>query len=339
MTMKQLPEAVIKVLEGSFVSEFATVSGAGVPIDTPTLCFATDDLSAVGVATGLSYPAKAERARRNPKVGLLIEGQPGEPVVSIRGIAAVRDSDLQANAIRYLSETGWEMVGAQAGVGWDKAREAVWYFSRIIIDIAPERVLWWDNADAMDQPPHVWNGLISPDFRSDPAPAGKGSPAPKWPQRTWQEIAADAIARSSPGHLTLLDADGWPLPIRATSVERVDEGFRLVVPKGAPWAARSGTATLTFQGVETFVGEAVDEGETILLNVERALPQNPLTVDPAQVLNPAEDTRAKLFSRLEEETQRRGQPIPVLPQQPPARTRLAQARFDRQMAFELAKGE
>jgi hypothetical protein len=49
MTMQELPPAVFSVIENSIVSEFATVSAAGVPIDTPTYCFAIDDLSAIGV--------------------------------------------------------------------------------------------------------------------------------------------------------------------------------------------------------------------------------------------------------------------------------------------------
>lgn len=332
MSMKDLPAPVVNVIENAFVSEFATVSAAGVPIDTPTYCFASDDLALIGVATGLSYPAKAERARRNPKVGLLVEGMPGEPVVSIRGMAAVRDANLQANAVRYVSETGYEAVAAAANVGWADAKKAVWYWTRIIIDILPEKVMWWDNADAMNASPHVWTPSVKPAVKSDPAPSGKPSASSEWPQKSWQEVAAVAVARNAPAHLTLLDAEGWPLPIRARSCKLVDNKFVLDMPKGAPWQ-RSGKATLTFQGVETFVGEATEEKGAVCLTVERALPQHPLVLDPAQVLKPADDVRAKLLARLEEEAKRRGQSIPVMPDEPPALTRLAKARFERAAAF------
>ena len=333
MSMRDLPIAVTKVIEGSIVSEFATVSGAGVPIDTPTYCFPSNDLVSIGVATGLSYPAKAERARRNPKVGLLLEGLPGEPVVLIRGIAAVRDADLQANAIRYISETGYEAVAAAAKLSWEDARKALWYWTRIIVDIAPERVMWWDEAAAMDKAPHILTVPPLAGFRSDPAPPGRGSAPSQWPQKSWQEIADIAAERGAPGHLTLLDGAGWPLPVRARTCERIEGGFRLDLPAGAPWPQRSGKATLTFQGVETFVGNAIDEDGAIRLVVERALPQHPLILDPAQVLSPNEDVRTQLLARLTEETARRGQPLPVLPDEPPARTRLAQARFERATAF------
>ena len=62
--------------------------------------------------------------------------------------------------------------------------------------------------------------------------------------------------------------------------------------------------------------------------VERALPQHPLVLDPVQVLKPTDDVRASLLARLEEETRRRGQSIPVLPDTPPARTRLSKARLE-----------
>jgi hypothetical protein len=335
MTMQDLPPAVVSVIENSIVSEFATVSAAGVPIDTPTYCFATDDLSAIGVATGLSYPAKAERARRNPKTGLLLEGMPGQPVVSIRGMAAVRDADLGGNAIRYLSETGFEGVSAAAGnLAWAEAKKAVWYWTRIIIDVFPERIMWWDSAEAMDTPPHIWNAPRQNWEASDPAPAGKVSAAPQWPQRPWQEIAEGAVGRGAPAHLTLLDPDGWPLPIRATACKLLGDTFRLSIPKAAPWR-RSGKATLTFQGVETFVGDVTDEDGVMVLNIERALPQNPLVLDPAQVLQPSEAVRQQLMGRLQEETSRRGQPIPVLGDQPPAYTRLAQSRVARLRELKL----
>jgi hypothetical protein len=333
MNMQNLPAAVVSVIENSIVSEFATVSAAGVPIDTPTYCFATDDLSAIGVATGLSYPAKAERARRNPKVGLLLEGMPGAPVASIRGMATVRDADLGANAIRYLSETGFEGVAAGT-LTWAEAKNAVWYWTRIIIDVFPERIMWWDSAEAMDSAPHIWEAPRQNWPASDPAPSGKVSAAPQWPQKPWQEIAQGAVGRGAPAHLTLLDAEGWPLPIRATACKLLGNTFRLTIPKAAPWKI-SGKATLTFQGVETFVGDVTDADGEVVLTVERALPQLPLVLDPAQVLRPTDEVRAQLLGRLQEETSRRGQPIPVLPDEPPAYTRLAQARVARLRELKL----
>ena len=332
MSMNRLPREVVEVIESSFVAEFATVSGAGVPIDTPTYAFASDDLTSIGVATGLAYPAKAERARRNPKVGLLLDSMPGMPVVSIRGRAAVHDANLQANAIRYLSETGWEAVGASAGVDWSVAKKAVWYWTRIIVDIMPEQVMWWDNLDAMDSQPNVMDFEVPDDFVSDPQPEGKVSPAPKWPQKTWQEIAAMAVGREAPGHLTVLDDNGWPLPIRVRSAELVGERFKLDIPRGAPWKAQ-GKASLSFQGVENFIGEASTEGDVTWLAVERALPMLPMMLDPSEVLQPKDSTRETLWARLEEECRRRGVPIPTIPDEPPARTRLAQARMERAIAF------
>ena len=325
--MRDLPERVFKFIEDGVVSEFATVSKAGVPIDTPTYYFPSDDMATIDVATGQSYPAKAERARRNPKVGLLMEGGPDEPVVAMRGMAAVRDANLQGNAVRYISETGFK--GIAFGLEWAEARKAVWYWTRIIVEVMPERIMWWDNPAAMDGPPQVWNapaGTVFP--QSDPQPPGAISPASEWKQRTWQEIAAGALARGVAGHLTLIDDDGFPLSFRARSHELVGDRFRLVMPKGLPWPG-TGKGTLTFEGIETFVGEVTKEGDTTWLAVERALPEHPLMKNPIEVLQPTPEIKGKLMARLEHETKRRGQPIPTIPEELPAPTRMAKLRMAR----------
>lgn len=321
--LHELPERVFRLIESGVVAEFSTVSAAGVPIDTPTYYFPSDDMQTLDLATGLPNPAKAERARRNPKVGLLIEGTPDEPIVVVRAHAAVRDSDIQSNAIRYLAETGYR--GISHGITWEKARLAVTYWSRIIVENKPERVYWWNSLAALDAHPHLWRAAPKTAYpQSDPPPSGKMQPS-AWPVRPWQDVAKDAVDSGAAAHLSVIDADGYPLPMRARSFDLVREGFRLNMPTGIPWKL-AGKASLTFAGFRTFVGQAAPENGVVLLRVERSLPQHPSTLDTKQVLQPTEDTLAKARARLEYEARRRGQSLPIIPLEPPPRTRIAMIR-------------
>jgi hypothetical protein len=321
--MQHLPERVFKLIESGVVAEFATVSAVGVAIDTPTYYFPSDDMATIDVATGLPNPAKAERARRNRKVGLLIDGKAAEPVVAVRGHAAVRDANLEANAIRYLAETGFKSVSH--GLPWEQARKAVHYWSRIIIENTPVRIMWWENPAAMDEPPQVWNAPANSVYPpSDPKPSAEMMPS-AWPVRPWREVARDSIAGRWPANLTVLDDGGYPMPMRARAFELVNDGFRLVMPRGIPWRY-AGKGSVTFGGFQTFVGEAVPESTGIGFKVERALPQLPSTKDTREVLQPSEDTRSKAMARLEYEAKRRGQSIPNIPLEVPLPTRLAKVR-------------
>lgn len=316
--LDQLPDEVGQIIRTQLVVQYATVSAAGVPIDTPTAAFVGWNQQTLDIATGLAYPVKAERARKNPKVGLLIESDADKPVISIAGSAAVRDADLQANLDRYMAEMAL-LRGKTAMTDWAVAREAVWYYARIFVYITPLHVRWWPNRAAMDEPPQSWRAPAdTAPPESDPGPLGQTSASPAWPERPWRELASAALQRNAPCHLTLLDSEGFPLPIGVRAAKVCDEGFRLTVPAGAPW--RAGNATLSFAGLEIFAGSATTEGTEVRLRVERALPIFPLTADMSEVLRPKPDTRAALMKRLEAEARRRGQPVPSMPRDPPQPT-------------------
>lgn len=307
---EELPGPVAELLGSASIAEYATVSAAGVPIDTPVLVFPSEGLCSIDLATGLSYPAKAERARRNPRVGLLIEGGSDEPVISIAGMAAVRDADIQANVDRYLSESAYTLAHDP---DWSLARKAVWYWARILVEITPASVVWWDSPGAMNRAPHRWDapaGTVYP--RSDTEPPGRPSKPATWRERPWRELAGQALDRGARGHLSVVDGDGFPRPMPVQAVALEETGFRLGLAAGIPWVT-AGRASLTFGGIETFVGEVTGTEAELAMAVERALPVFPMTRDMTQLWEPTDDTRTQLMRRLREETERRGQPIPVIP--------------------------
>jgi hypothetical protein len=331
-----LPDEVSNLIRTQMTAEYATVSGAGVPIDTPTYYFPSEDLSTLDIGTGVAYPAKAERARRNPKVGLLIERGSREPVVSIAGYGATRDADIQANMDRYLAETACMLP---PGGLWEAMRKSVFYWARIFVEITPAHIRWWPNrAASQTEKPNEWRAPADASFPpSDTAAPGKVAPPPVFPDYTWQELAAEAIGRNAVGYLTLCDDAGFPIPLRVRDVERIDEGFRVTAPKGAPWSG--GTATLSFFGREIFVCEASADGERTLLRVERALPVSPLTSPDGTVPRPDREMRAAFTARMEQECLRRGQPLPVVPLDPPPPTTAAKVRMKAMAAAQAAAAE
>jgi hypothetical protein len=329
--LDHLPERIGNLIRSRFVCEWATVSAAGVPINSPLVPFVSEGLETIDCATGLAYPAKAERARRNPHVGMLFEGGADDPVVSIGGFAAVRDTDLQANLERYLREEILTTMLDPATTDYASVtRHALWYFTRIVVCVKPAVVRWWDSPAAMDVPPTEWRapaGTVFP--QSDPAPPGKMASAPWQEVPPWRDIAASAITRNAPGHLTLTDADGFPLPIRARSVALTENGFTLRLPEWLPWSG--GKATLSFEGAEILAGDVSLSGSNAEMTVERALPVLPLLANPAEILRPKPETKQALMNRIAHELERRGAQLPSMPETAPEPT--AGARFRAKAAY------
>ena len=173
------------------------------------------------VSTGLTYPAKAERARRDPRIALLFSDPVGSglvdpPTVLVQGLATVRDRDLQAGLDRYVEESRRKLPAASKGTPWFLLERQAGTSPRIWVGMTPLRVTWWPQG-RLDAAPQVWT-----------APAGTGPPPriplPRRLPRTTRSGTSGARPRptgvrpppapSGSGRpvLTLAGADGWPLP-------------------------------------------------------------------------------------------------------------------------------
>ncbi len=277
----------------------------------------------VDVSTGLTYPAKAERARRNPKVALLFAdpigtgASPG-PVVLVQGHAAVRDADLQANTDRYVRSSTAKLPTATKGQPKFLLRRLTFYYARIWVEITPLHMRWWPGRD-LAEPARQWNARADVQLaQSDPAPSGHQPPAWLEPPLGWREVAARALRNLPLADLTVVDAGGYPLCLPVTAGELVDDELPLRVGPGAPELS-PGPACLTvhghaeeFTGQEnhTLVGALVDGANGPRLRIQRALAGWSVTGNRAQVAIGFLAKGRRLAPRLKAEATRRGQPVP-----------------------------
>ena len=319
------PEDVLPAVDRYLTCFHATVSRAGHPVTYPLTPYVGEDGRTLDVSCGLTSPAKAERARRNPKVCLLFADATGSgvdpaPVAVVYGRAAVRDRDLQGNTDRYVRRSLARLPGPWRGVPRSLMRSLDWYWSRIWIHVTPERIAWWPTGD-MDQPPRTWEAPADTEFPdSDPAPTGP-KPAP------WREPAVDVSGRASRAArllgspvLTVVDAQGYPAPI-VTSACRWGSGvFSLTLPAGV-LVELHGPACLTFQRHSAdfndyenavFVGEIAPDGDEIFFRVERALPDISLTGSRLRRIRDFASSRKRVKGRVITEAARRGQPAPTI---------------------------
>jgi hypothetical protein len=317
------PEELLPLFRQAVTCEFASLTRAGRAIAMPLLPFVGADGLTLDVSTGLAYPTKAERVRRNPKVALLYSdpvgsGLTNQPVALVTGWGAVRDRDLQANTDRYIRELIAKDPKHSLGMPNALARRLNWYFGRIWIEVVPKRILWWPGGRT-GEPPRTWDAPEGTAPReSDPPPTGKAPAQWKDAPADWRTIAAHAIAKLGTPILTTVDADGFPTPIRVANARQTTEGFILTIPRGLP-TPPAGPACLTFhshpevftgQENRLFAGEVQPDGDGALFRVERPIADWSLHGPPPQMLWRFLSAGRKLAPRLHAEAARRGQPVP-----------------------------
>jgi hypothetical protein len=314
---------VLPVFDRAVTVQYASLTKAGAPIMTPLTPYLGEDGRTLDVSTGLTYPAKAERARRNAKVCLLFSDPVGSgleapPVVLVQGLATVRDRDLQANTDRYVRRSMEKLPEAYKGQPRFLLRRLPAYFARIWIQVTPIRIWWWPSK-SLDQQPAQWRApesTVAPP--SDPAPPGKQPAAWKEPPTNWRSIIGPAIERLDQRDLAWVGADGFPLSVPVLSVRQVDDSLRLRLGRHLP-ALPTGPAAVTFhahpesfkaQENHTFVGTVRAYGEEYTFEVERALGDFSLAGNRlVSTLGFLRNLR-RLQPRLEAEAARRGQPVP-----------------------------
>ena len=308
-------DGVRALIERSLVAHVATLDRAGRPVTWPMTPYLDDSGSMIEVSTGVTYPAKAERARRNPRTCIVVGGG-DEPLARITALATVHDRDLQHNTDRFVRQ-----AMAKTGAGWNRLPRAVvraqaWHWVRIYITFTPVTIEWWPTGE-MGGPVRTWSASTMTASPSDPPPSGPSSGG--W-QRTpgpWTVRANYAATNLGNPMLTVIGADGFP-QITASSVLDVDaDGFRLALPHAV--RIDPGPACLTFDRVHgdgEFLGQenAAFKGtfspDGVRFDVDRLLPDFSLPSRGFAKHWAFITARHRLSRRLEAECARRGQRVP-----------------------------
>lgn len=321
-----LPAEVWAVLDRSITVDYTSLTRKGAPVMLPVTPYVGDARTTLDVSTGLTYPTKAERARRNPRVSLLYSDPLGSgltqpPVVLVQGLATVRDVDLQANTDRYIRLGMEKIPAAYRGQPKFLLRTLARYYARIWIEVTPTRIWWWDSK-ALTSEPGQWTAppeAAAPP--SDPAPPGKQPAAWLTPPADWRTTARDVVARLEQRSLAWVDDDGGPLSIPVTGIDPTETGFRVRTGRHLP-AKPAGPACLTlhthpeeFTGQEnhTFIGELREvQGDELDFVVDRAIADWSITGSGlARSIGFLRKGR-QLKPRLAAEAARRGQPVPTV---------------------------
>ena len=317
------PVELNEVFERSLTVEFGSLTRSGRPVTVPVSPFVGSDHRTLAVSTGLTVPAKADRARANPKVCLLYadpigEGMSDLPVVLVQGQATVRDADLQRNTDRYVELSGTKYPASVKGVPKVALGRLVYYYARIWIEVTPLRVRWWPNRE-LNGEPNEWRAppdTVSPP--SDPYPVGEAPPPWRSPPIDWRPVARYALNRLVLRDLTTVDADGFPvcLPVTLSALEgdtlevRFGPGAPKLLPGPACLSLHSHAQIFTGQENRTFVGRYSSNAQGDLFRIERALGDWSSPGNKLQVAKAFLGKAPKLASRLKAQAARRGQPVP-----------------------------
>ncbi len=320
-----VPAQVASTMQQSYTCEWSVSRRDGTPVTYPLTPYPNPSGLSVDVSIGLLFPWKAELARRNPKVCLSYcdptdYHQRSPAVVVVKGHAAVRDRDLQANTDRYLAELMEALPRMFGNAPKSILRRLAFYLARIWVEVTPIRIHWWPDGD-LTRSPELWRApedihLPSSDPPPDGPPSADRSLFSSPPD--WRPGLNSAIDEFGPPSLTIMDDHGWPTTIPNVSAESVSKGC-LLQPARFPGIELEGPACLTFhefaiddgqpyQRNRSFTGQARSTLDGVVFEPDRQLVS-------ASLPNKAQLAKTfykvwRMRKRLPHEARRRRQPVP-----------------------------
>lgn len=245
-----LPPDVQEVFAKFITTEFTTVDARQQPITWPVTPYYEAGGPTIDVTTGIGYPKKADDAARHPRVALLFSEPEGSGVSSgievlVQGTAHINDANLDANRERYARELAVKLPATTKMQPPRFLRERLnWYYSRIYVEVRPERVFVWPDGDPTS-PPEILDSHLE-EVRSghveeplEPhVPAAGGATA-------WDSRFAELGTRYQEAVLSWVGPDGFPIAARLPiSLDERERRIRLgAEPAGLPMVV--GRACLT----------------------------------------------------------------------------------------------
>src|SRR3954453_24107967 len=214
-----LPPDVQQVFTRFVTPEYTTIDPKGQPITWPVTPYYREGAGAIDVTTAIGYPKKARDAQRNPHVALLFSDPTGcgledPPMVLVQGTAHVDDRDLEANRERYARESVAKLPATRGQQPPAPLQRFFgWYYTRLYINVRPERVYVWPRRAPAAEPQlldsHMEEVRSGHDEEPDVPHARPVGGAP-----TWDERMEELGSRYPTAVLALAAPDGFPFATR-----------------------------------------------------------------------------------------------------------------------------
>jgi len=234
-------DEVDEVIRGDLAAAAAYLTPADGTVVTAVGTVGIDRREAgeVGFTTSLGFPKKLERIITDPHVTLAYHsrehGFSASPMfVLVQGLASVDIRPSRERIEAMVPQVERFMGHVVRGPVWDRLLRE-YYFERVFVDIAVQRVVAWPDLSASGDPQvsgAAWPGAAAPQ-----APPRNGTGP-----RVDVDRAAGRIAVLPHRLLAWRGADGFPVMVPVELAGHDAAGLRLVVPSGLlpPGGRRAG---------------------------------------------------------------------------------------------------